>query len=103
MVSSVLLVKLPLSFAIRMNSALGSMGLSSSVSHLMLAKPWSLLISHLHSHPPAFGQHFPYIRLGFQDIKWLWHAQQDSDMRDLPAYQVSMLPVDAVDDVCHYV
>ena len=41
------LAKVPLSFAIRMSSALVSSGLNRSVSHLALAKPWILLMTHL--------------------------------------------------------
>ena len=49
MVNSVPLVKAPLSFAINLSSALGSPGVSSMVSHMTLAKPCSLLMSHLRS------------------------------------------------------
>ena len=48
MVKSVPLVKAPLSFAINLSSAPGSPGMSSMVSHMTLAKPCSLLMSHLH-------------------------------------------------------
>ena len=47
MVKSVPLVKAPLSFAINLSSTLGSLTVSSMVSHMMLAKPCSLLMSHL--------------------------------------------------------
>ena len=49
MENSVLLMKAPLSFAINLSSALGSPTVSSMVSHMMLAKPCSLLMSHLRS------------------------------------------------------
>ena len=47
MVRSVPLLKAPLSFAIRFRRALGSTSSSSLVSHMILAKPWSLLMNHL--------------------------------------------------------
>ena len=58
MVRSVALVKAPLSFTTKETSVGASVGSSRVKSHVMLAKPWSLLLSHLHldSAPRIAGQ-----------------------------------------------
>ena len=87
------LVKTPLSFAIKVRSANESTWLSWTVSHLMLTKPWSLLMSHLRLDSASRLQ-----GEAIENIKWLWHAQQGRTSRDLPADSIFPTPVD---DVCH--
>ena len=88
--SSVPLGKAPLSFAMRISSALESIGSIRIVSQITLAKPWSLLMSHLHLDSAS------YIRTVHKNIRWLWHAQQGRTLRDLPAGPICLLPVDDV-------
>ena len=89
-VSSVPLVKAPLSFAMRISSASELIGSIRIVSQIMLAKPWSLLMSHLHLDSAS------HVRTVHKNIKWLWHAQQGRTLRDLPAVPICLPPVDDV-------
>ena len=71
MVRSVALLKAPLSSTTKLSSARTSIGSCQVESHPMLAKPWSLLLSHLHM-DSSFYSRTGHWKGGIQR---LWHAQ----------------------------
>ena len=71
-------MKAPLSFATKMRRAWGAARPSRAVLHLMLAKPWSLLMSHLHlDSAPQWGPHVAGHPIGLDRISTSY------DMRSL--------------------